>query len=376
MKIAIDCRALEKKNWAGKEKYLISIIQGLASADNENYYFLYFRRKITFSFELPANFFIVAINVPSPLWHFSAFFDMILKKIDIVFCPCAYLLAAINFVIPSVIVIHDLTVFIPGISQTHKKSTKIKEKLFLQFAINRATEVVVDSHSTRKDVEKIFNINGRKISVIYLAAGKEFESKKDKDLLEEKLLKYNIKFPYILFVGTLEPRKNILGLLDVFRELVIVQELADYKLVLTGKRGWYYEEIFKRIKDLGLKDKVVITDYVLDEDLPYLYSGARCFIYPSFYEGFGLPVLEALACGCPVITSGVSSLPEVVGESALLVNPGDKKEIVSALNKILSDKELRADLINKGLKQAQNFSWDKSAKSLLEVFNKIKNNSK
>jgi glycosyltransferase involved in cell wall biosynthesis len=372
MKIAIDCRALEKKNWAGKEKYLISIIQGLASVDGENDYFLYFRGKISFPFKLPANFFVVAINIPSPSWHFFALFDMILKRVDVVFCPCAYLLAAINFIIPSVIVIHDLTVFIPGISQTHKKSTKLKEKLFLRFAISRARAVVADSYSTKKDIEKFFNIPSEKISVIHLAAGKEFEPKKNKDLLEEKLLKYKIKFPYILFVGTLEPRKNILGLLDAFKELVAQQETFGYKLVLAGKRGWYYEEIFKRIEDLRLREKVVITDYVLDEDLPYLYTGAECFIYPSFYEGFGLPALEALACGCPVITSDISSLPEVVGESALLVNPRDKKEIVSALNKILSDKELRANLVNKGLKQAQNFSWEKSAEDLLKIFREIK----
>ena len=373
MKIAIDCRALEKKNWAGKEKYLISIIQGLSRMDEKNDYFLYFRRKISFPFKLPANFFAASINIPSPLWHFIALFDMILKRIDVVFCPCAYLLAAINFFIPSVIVIHDLTVFIPGISQTHKKSTKLKEKLFLRFAISRARVVVADSYNTKKDIEKFFNIPSEKISVIHLAAGKEFEPKKNKDLLEEKLLKYNIKFPYILFVGTLEPRKNILGLLGAFKELAVQPETAGYKLVLAGKRGWYYEEIFKKIEGFGLKEKVVITDYIFDEDLPYLYTGAECFIYPSFYEGFGLPALEALACGCPVITSDISSLPEVVGESALLVNPQDKKEIVSALNKILSDKELRANLVSKGLKQAQNFSWDKSAKSLLEVFNGVRN---
>jgi len=176
------------------------------------------------------------------------------------------------------------------------------------------------------------------------------------------LAKYNLPKKFILFVGTIEPRKNIKRLIEAYN-IVSPQE----PLVIVGKKGWFYKEIFKEIEELNIKDKIIFLDYLPGKDLPYLYNKAICFIYPSLYEGFGLPPLEAMACGCPVITSSTSSLPEVVGNAAVLIDPGKTREMVVAIEKILGSRKLRDELRQKGIVQSKKFSWRKTSEQILEI---------
>jgi glycosyltransferase involved in cell wall biosynthesis len=177
--------------------------------------------------------------------------------------------------------------------------------------------------------------------------------------------KYNIKGEYILYTGTLEPRKNIVGILESY-SMLLDEFKNEYSLVLAGGKGWLDDEIENKLNEL--KDlNIVRTGYVEDDDLPALYSGATLFIYPSFYEGFGMPPLEAMACGTPVITSNNSSLPEVVGNAGIMVDAKDTRSLTKNIEKVLKSKKLQSEMSKKGLKQAKNFSWEKSAKKLLEL---------
>lgn len=371
MKIAIDCHTLEIKNWAGKEQYLMSVLKALSEESEKHEYILYFRKKVFSDGRFSANWRICNINVPTPFWQIAVIIDMFFKKIDVVLCPCTYLLPALNYLVPSVVVVHDLTTFLPGISKTHTIITKLRERLVLKLAIKRSEKVIAVSESTKKDLIDFFKIKPEKIEVVLEAAHSQYRLIGDKEKIKEVLFKYKLPQDFILFVGTLEPRKNLVKLIEAYKK-IIDAGLNNYKLALVGKKGWYYEEIFKKVKDLELEKDVIFLGYVPDEDVPYLYNTAVCFIYPSLYEGFGLPVLEAMTCGCPVITSNNSSLPEVAGEAGILINEQSAEDMSEALKKVLSDSILREKMREDGLKQAEKFSWGRAAQEMLIIFKKIK----
>jgi glycosyltransferase involved in cell wall biosynthesis len=202
------------------------------------------------------------------------------------------------------------------------------------------------------------------VEVIYPAAREFFSPKKNVKKNFAVLSKYGLESGYFLSVATLEPRKNIAGLIEAY----LMGEFQE-KLVLVGKLGWKNEEVEKLINEN--KDKIIVTGFVEDEELVTFYQEALCMIYPSFYEGFGIPPLEAMACGCPVILSDVSSLPEVGGKAVLYIDPNDSKTIYTALKKIQEDKSLRVELSKAGLIQAKTFSWEISAKKLVRLYKKL-----
>ncbi len=222
----------------------------------------------------------------------------------------------------------------------------------IPFAVRRAKKVIAVSQSTKSDLMRLLRVPGRKVEVVYEAAAKRTPPKK-----------YSVERPYILFVGMLEPRKNIPRLLEAFARLP-----DAYDLIIVGKKGWKFDQVFATHNRLSLRGRVHFEGYASDTRLAQLYANASVFVYPSLYEGFGLPVLEAMQAGCPVITSNISSLPEVAGDAAILVDPYSVKSITDALYTVLSNKSLQRDLIIKGKKQAKKFSWKKAAKETLEVF--------
>jgi glycosyltransferase involved in cell wall biosynthesis len=246
-------------------------------------------------------------------------------------------------------------------------SRKIKEFL-VPFSVKRAARILADSESTRTDIIKYFPEAEEKIRVIYPAV-LGFHRVEDEEAIEAAKKKYNITGKYILGVGTMEPRKNLVRLIRAFQ--LISKEIDDVKLVLVGKKGWLYDEIFKEINNDALKDKIVYTGYVEQQDMKSIYSGASCFVYPSLYEGFGLPPLEAMNCGVPVVSSNISSLPEVIGDAGILINPMEIVEIAEAVLKLLFDEKLRNNLISKGLKQSEKFKWEKTTNKIFEVYDEI-----
>jgi glycosyltransferase involved in cell wall biosynthesis len=267
-----------------------------------------------------------------------------------------------------IITVHDIIPFY--FPETFTKVTEYRYKLLLQRAINSSDRIITVSENTKNDLINKFKIPEDKIRVIPLAANENFR-KLDENETSKIKSKYNINFPFILYVGTLEPRKNIPNLLNAYYKLK--KQGINHKLVIAGGKGWKYKEIFETIEKLNLQNEVIFTGYVPDEDLPGFYNAADLFVYPSLYEGFGLPPLEAMQCGTPVITSNTSSLPEVVGAAGITVNPYDVDELANKMYEVLTNEDLRKEMSKKGLERAKLFSWKKCAEEHLKVYEEVYN---
>ena len=249
-------------------------------------------------------------------------------------------------------------------------------------SVRRARLVLADSTSTKQDLVTLLNVPADKIRVVYAGVGPEFHRIADEAALAAARARYGLDLPFILTLGTLEPRKNHLRLLEAFARVRrgtndsspaagahdLQSPVCDLRLVIAGGKGWLYDEVLAAVQRLGLQDRVVFPGFVADADLPALYSLAAAFAYPSLYEGFGLPVLEALACGTPVVCSNASSLPEVAGDAALLVDPLSVDNLTAALQRILNDAPLRQELAARGPRQAARFTWSAAAESLLAAY--------
>lgn len=279
-----------------------------------------------------------------------------------------------NFFIPNniksktIVTVYDMVYkFYP--ETMNKKNYKILDKN-LQRSCRDADLILTISENSRKEIVEFMDVPHDKIRIVYPAADIDiFYSREEthtKNILKNK---YNLDSDYILYLGALEPRKNITTLINAFK---IVSERNRYiNLVISGPRGWLYEDIFKLVKDLNIEDRVIFTGYVAEEDKPAIYAGALAFVFPSFYEGFGIPPLEAMACGTPVIVSNTSSLPEVVGDAGILINPMDIESLAFEIDRLINDQALRKNYIEKGLERAENFSWDDSAKKVVDIYRSL-----
>jgi glycosyltransferase involved in cell wall biosynthesis len=231
--------------------------------------------------------------------------------------------------------------------------------------------IIAISDHTKRDIIRLLDIPEERIRVTLLAADRRFVPVNDGMKLEELRLKYNLPKRFMLTVSTIEPRKNICGLIKAFDGYIKDSKLSDLCLVITGNKGWGYAKAYGLVKNLGIEDRVFFTDYIEDNDLPYLYNLAEFFVYPSFYEGFGLPVLEALSCGKAVISSNTSSLPEVTGEAALLISPENTEQLKDAIKVLDTDKGLREELAAGALVQARKFSWEKTVEQTIKVYEEV-----
>lgn len=267
----------------------------------------------------------------------------------------------------SAVIVYDLS-FIKFPQFASKRLLAYLSKA-VPISVAKADKVITISQNSKQEIVEAYQAAPEKIDILYPAVDHKLFKPQQKETIDNIKRKNKIGDSYILFTGTLEPRKNIIGLLNAYAELP--RHLQNqYQLVLAGSKGWLGDELEERLhqlKHLPIK----LLGYVPDEELPPLYSGASLFVYPSFYEGFGMPPLEAMACGCPVITADNSSLPEVVGRAGLLVKAKDTSAISKAMVKVLSDKKLAGQMSKAGLEQAKKFSWGKSAKQLVQIFNNL-----
>ncbi|HEM62353.1 MAG TPA: glycosyltransferase family 1 protein, partial [Chloroflexi bacterium] len=237
-------------------------------------------------------------------------------------------------------------------------------------AVRHADHIIADSVSTKRDVINFLGVPEGKITVIYAAADSAYRPIKDEQVINQIRAKYDLDTTFLLFVSTIEPRKNLPTLLRAFRQLLDDYKL-DVKLVVAGQRGWFCGEVFAVADELALDERVAFLDHVPLEDLVVLYNAARMLVHPSFYEGFGLPPLEAMSCGTPTIVANVSSLPEVVGDAGLLVAPEHTAGWTVAMWRLLTDDELHAELSAKGLARSTLFSWDKAARQTLNLYERL-----
>jgi glycosyltransferase involved in cell wall biosynthesis len=239
----------------------------------------------------------------------------------------------------------------------------------IEWAVERAAHIVADSEATRQDLIRLLNVPAEKTTTVHLAADSGFRPMEEEEV-KRTLERYGLSLGYLLFVGTLEPRKNLPGLLSAYR-ILLDRQVTKEPLVIIGGRGWLYEETFEQVEKLGLTDQVRFLEGVPDADLPPLYNGAALLTTPSFYEGFGLPALEAMTCGTPVAVSDRGSLPEIVGKAGVKVNPEESEAIAEGIGRILQDEALSQALRNRGIARASQFSWEHAAKKTLAIYRRV-----
>jgi glycosyltransferase involved in cell wall biosynthesis len=370
LRIAIDAHSVGAK-LGGNESYALNLIEALAQIDRVNDYTLYVTTTEAhdrFHQRWP-NFKVHRTLPHTPLIRIPLTLSAELRKhpVDVLhvqfttppFCPC-----------PVVVSIHDLS--FEHLPQTFNRRSRTQLRLTVRHSARRAAKILTLSEHTRRDVIDTYGIDAAKVAAIPLAAPAHFGPVEyDKELQRVRHI-YGIDEDYILSVGSIQPRKNLVRLIKAYAELRAARSSSGCpKLVIVGKCGWLYDETFRALEEAGVRESVVLTGYVPESDLPALYSGALCFVYPSYFEGFGLPPLEAMKCGAPVIVGNATSLPEVVGDAALQVDPFDVSAIAVAMDQLVNNSELRQELSVKGQARAKLFDWKDTAQRTLAVYEQV-----
>jgi glycosyltransferase involved in cell wall biosynthesis len=266
----------------------------------------------------------------------------------------------------SVVTFHDMTFFL--YPELHTWAKRLYFPRMMKYSAGKADELITVSDSTRDDLIRILQVDPKKVTTTQLGVNPGYRPIADEQEKKRAAEKYDLPEEFILYVGLIEPRKNLPVLIDAYKQLR--SKGSDYELVLVGRYGWMYEAVLKQVRNLNLEHAVRFLGYVPQEDLPLVYNLASLFVYPTIYEGFGLPVLEAMACGVPVITSDVSSMPDIVGKAGLLTPVNDKQALFETMENALTDIDLRKDLINRGQQRAKEFSWSRTAWLTLQVYQK------
>ncbi len=385
MNIGIDIRVLARGARTGVEEYVINLLSHLlplpvrnasrskTGGESEARYQLFYNalRKVNLNYPWLSldNVELKDFKIPNRLFFTSAAYfnrpriDKLLKGIEAYFNP-HFFVSPVSLKCRKVMTFHDLS-FIH-----YPEFFSWRKRLWQRFLMKtkkeaeRADKIIAVSESTKSDLINLYQIKEEKIKVIYSGVGEQFGVMSNREKEEEIKKKYNLPDNFILYFGTIEPRKNLIGLIKSF-ELVRKKQLI--RLVIAGTKGWLYKDIFKAVRRSKYRDDIAFTGFVDEKDKPILYNLASLFVYPSFFEGFGFPPLEAMACGLPTIVSNNSSLPEVVGDGAPMINPLNTDELAWAMETALTDNDLRDRLIKKGLVQAKKFSWQKCARETLKI---------
>lgn len=379
MILGVDIRVLVLGRRTGIEEYLLNLLPRLIKQRPDITFRLFYnawrKQPLVYGWLGEKNVELYASSIPNRLlFAAQAFFGMprIDKRIggcDVFWSP-HILNVALSPRVRHIITVHDLAF-------EHYPEFFSREKLWWhthlmvpRTQLKKAHRILAVSQSTKKDLTRLYRISENKIEVICPGVDGEFrpleESHQD---IAAARKKYGLPEKFILFFGTIEPRKNVTGLIkafEIFRANDTLKAIS-YKLVIAGTKGWLCGEIFESAKRSPLASDIIFTGFIAPEDKPALYNAADVFVYPSFFEGFGFPPLEAMACGTPVITSNRSSLPEVAGDAALLVDPYRSDEMADAFLTLLQDKEAGAALVKRGLERAKRFSWDACAEKTLSV---------
>jgi len=366
MLIGIDASRAVTDLRTGTENYSLYLIRALLEEDSQHRYRLYASR--TPADDLFPHCDRVEWRVmPFPrLWtHLRLSAEMMLRPPDLLFVP-AHVLPIIH---PkrSVVTIHDLGYL--KYPETHARFSRYYLDWSTRFNAGHACRIVVDSRATQADLTAYYGISPDKMVVAYPSATEDLTPIRDPARLEAVRSRYNAGRHYFLYVGTLHPRKNLGTLVRAFAGLTARGAVGpDVKLILAGKRGWLYDQIAHQVQEAAQGNRIVLPGYVPSEDLGALLSGAIAFVLPSRYEGFGLPILEAMACETPVICSNASSLPEVAGDAAMLIDPDDVEGLAQAMARLYREPELRRELVARGQERVSEFSWRRCARAVLGAF--------
>jgi glycosyltransferase involved in cell wall biosynthesis len=371
MHIGIDAHAIGARQ-GGNETYIANLIKSLAEIDGDNLYTIYlanavaaaqWREEFTKRYK---NFSVRLLPPPTPLVRVPLYltYELFRRPVDVLhvqytappFCR-----------VPVVVTIHDLA--FERMPETFTRRGSFQLKLTVRRTAKKAARIATVSEYSRQDLLNIYNLTPEKVAVTYNGVGSSFVPQPSiPNEAEEIRRRFGVSRDFLLAVGSLQPRKNMVRLIRAYAKLRSEREDFRPQLVIVGRKLWLASEIFDEVKRQRWADDVILTGYVADEDLPALYRAARAFVYPSLFEGFGLPPLEAMACGTPVVTSDVSSLPEVTGDAALLIDPNDESALANALIEIVNNQGLRAKLRERGITQAGKFTWREAAEKTLSLY--------
>ncbi len=368
--IGIDASRALVSQRTGTEHYSSSLLRALTELpEAERYPFALYANspsaleaRSRLGFALPGNWHVRAIPFPRLWTHVRLSWEMATKPPRVLFVP--------SHVVPlwhprrTVVTIHDLGYL--RYPQAHTLASRLYLHLSTIFSARAASKVIAISEATKHDLIDRYKIAPGKITVIYHGRDPIFAPVRDERKIKGTAARYGINRPYCIHVGTLQPRKNLAMLAQAWGKLSAQMENPP-QLLLVGKRGWLYNSLLQQIEAAGLGNLVKLADYVERDDLPALYSGAVALTFPSLYEGFGLPVLEAMSCGTPVLASTASSVPEVVGGAGILLNPHDPQAWASAVQRLAEDQPLRAELSRRGVERAAQFTWERCARQTLRV---------
>jgi len=373
LRIGIDYTAGISQG-AGIGRYTRGFVRSLAKLDPRNQYVLFHaspRGKVIAGAMIDApNFHRCGVHLSERtlaiLWHRLRVplpINVFTGHVDLFHAP-DYTLPPVRRA-AAVVTVHDLSFLLYPECADHGLRAYLERAVLS--SVGRADFVVVDSLSTRNDLICLLDVPPTKVAVVYPGLDERFHPLAGDPALAEVKARWGLERPFILNVGTLEPRKNQARLIQAYA-LLKERTSFPHQLVIAGGRGWLCEDIFRRVNELGLKRDIHFLGYTAEDDLPALYSLADLFVFPSLYEGFGLPPLEAMACGTPVVVSNSSSLPEVVGDAAIQVRPVDTDALATALEQALGDHVLRQELRAKGLARARLFTWEAAAQQLLGIY--------
>jgi glycosyltransferase involved in cell wall biosynthesis len=386
VKIGIDATGI----WGLKDgllngimRYTIHLINNLIEIDKDNQYYIYCRDEIPVHLNREhssVTFRVFKSRNRKILQQVKLPIAALCDRLDLMFFP--YHSASLLSPCTSIVVIHDLHPFV--IPQRYEKIhsvsasgkglvysiNKIYWEKMLRWSAKKMDGIIAVSQATKKDIVNIFGVPPEKVYVTYEGVDRSYFNTDTEDMDPEKFRKkYNLPDRYILCVGT-HAYKNIEGIIKTIH--ILKNKYSDtVKVVIAGNKAYLSDDIFELIARLELEDQIIFTGFFPGEDLKHLYHCAELFLFPSFYEGFGLPILEAFACGIPVVTSTAGALPEVAGDAALLADPDDPDEIASAVNKLLSDNHIIEEKRQKGFEQVEKFSWEESARLTLDLFTKL-----
>ena len=369
MHIAIDAHSVGNQ-LAGNETYAVNLIEALAEVDQSNQYTLYVTRQSAidrFANRWP-NFKIKRMVPHTPLVRIPVTLSAELRRnpVDVLhvqytappLAPCSV-----------VATIHDLS--FEHLPETFNRRSRAQLRLTVRRTARKAAQILTLSEFSRRDIVDTYRIAPDRVSVTPAAAPSHFKAIEDETELRKIREIYGIERDYILSVSSIQPRKNLIRLIEAYSCLRGLRPEGKLpQLILVGKRGWLDNETFRAAQRHSANNDIAFTGYVAENDLSALYSGATCFVYPSFFEGFGLPVLEAMQCGAPVIAGNRTSIPEVVGKAGLLFDPFDTNSLVQALTRMLDDSEYRAALRIQGLERAREFDWKQTARMTLQAYQK------
>ncbi|NUM25302.1 MAG: glycosyltransferase family 4 protein [Candidatus Buchananbacteria bacterium] len=374
MKIGVDVRCLMEKQYSGISEYTYNLLKALFKIDQENQYFLFYNSSKPVKmpeFDSPRVFY-KAFNYPNKLFNLSLRFlkiaeiDKLVGGVDVFLIP-SFLFSNLSKDCRKILIVHDLSFELYPEFFTFKK--QLWHHLIEPRRItNTADSIIAISENTKQDVVKIYQTPPEKIDVIYNGISDMFfEPITDNDISRVKK-KYDLPDEYIFSLGNLEPRKNVESLLKAFNLL----ENKSIQLVIAGGQAWKYQKIYQIWQKSAKKNQIKFIGYVDAKDRAALYHLAKVFVYPSIYEGFGLPPIEAMACGTPVISSFTSSLVESVNDAGLLIDPQNYNELAKTIDQYLADSRLQEILKTKGLEYAKQFNWANTAKAVLAVLNREK----